>query len=111
MSDKVIDITGKEDFDAKIAAAEWVVLVDFRAEWCGPCRMLGPVLHDIAEKYENVTVLKINVDHPDNQPISMEYWVRSIPQVNIFTWGEEVDKFIGALPPEQVEEFIAKHSA
>lgn len=72
--------------------------------------MLGPVLHDLAEKYAGqVQVLKIDVDEDANQQLAMEYGVRSIPQVSIFKGGTQVDQFIGAIPPEQVEAYITKH--
>ncbi len=106
----VTDVVGKAQFDELINKSTKLVLVDFWAEWCGPCRMLGPVLHDLAEKYpEQVEVVKINVDETENQDISMEYAVRSIPQVTLFKDGAVVDQFIWALPPEQVEEIIAKN--
>jgi thioredoxin-like negative regulator of GroEL len=73
--------------------------------------MLGPVLEQLATKYpEKIEIAKINVDEDDNQELAIMYGVRSIPQVNIFKGGKEVDKFVGALPPEQIEEFIAKHT-
>lgn len=85
--------------------------MDFWAERCGPCRMLGPVLEQLAVKYpEKVEIVKIDVDEDDNQELAIMYGVRSIPQVNIFKNGEEIDKFVGALPPEQIEEFITKHT-
>lgn len=81
----VKEITGKDAFAQELADADKLIIVDFWAEWCGPCRMLGPVLHDLAEKYpDQVQLLKINVDSPDNQPLAMEYGVRSIPQVTFF---------------------------
>lgn len=110
MSDKVIDIVGKEHLDGVIAAGG-LVFVDFWAEWCGPCRMLGPVLHDIAEANEGVVVAKINVDTAENGDLSMEYGVRSIPQVTIFKGGEQVDQFVGALPPEQIQAYVDKYAA
>jgi len=108
MSDSVIDVLGKEQLDGIIAAG-WIVIVDFWAEWCGPCRMLGPVLHDIAEANDGVVVAKINVDASENGDLSMEYGVRSIPQVNIFKDGAKVEQFVWALPPEQVQEYIDKY--
>jgi thioredoxin 1 len=81
----VKEITGKDAFAQELEDADKLIIVDFWAEWCGPCRMLGPVLHDLAEKYpDQVQLLKINVDSPDNQPLAMEYGVRSIPQVTFF---------------------------
>ena len=108
MSDKIVEILGQEQLDQLVG--QWgLVLVDFRAEWCGPCRMLGPVLHDIAEKNEWVTVAKVNVDASENGELSMSYGVRSIPQVTIFKDGKQVDQFVWALPPDQVQTYIDKY--
>lgn len=108
MSDAVVEVVGKDQLDAVIA--KWgLVFVDFRAEWCGPCRMLWPVLHDIAEKNEGVVVAKVDVDSSENGELSMAYGVRSIPQVTIFKDGVQVDQFVGALPPEQVQTYVDKY--
>lgn len=112
MSENSIDIVWKDQFDQLVSSSDKLLLVDFWAEWCGPCRMLGPVLHDIVDKYpDTVQLLKVNVDESSNRDIAMQFGVRSIPQVSIFKWGEQVDQFIGALPPDQVEAFITKHTA
>lgn len=72
-----------------------VVLVDFWAEWCGPCRMVGPVVEQLAEEYKGKALVgKINVDH--NQEVPFKYNVRSIPTILIFKNGELVDKHVGA---------------
>ena len=87
-----------------------MIFVDFWASWCGPCRMLGPVLHDLADKNpDTMLVLKVDVDNPANQELAMAYAVRSIPQVTLFKDGKAVDQFVGALPPEQVEAYLEKH--
>jgi thioredoxin 1 len=77
------EIIGKEMFDAHIAASDKLVLVDFWAERCGPCRMLKPVLHEITDARDDVELLTINVDAAENGDLSMEYSVRSIPQVTM----------------------------
>lgn len=106
----VIEVVWKKQFDEIIAGSEAIVLVDFWASRCGPCRMLWPVLHDLAEKYTGkVLVVKIDVDEDANAEIAMQYEVRSIPQVTIFAWWKQADQFIGALPPEQVEAYIVKY--
>lgn len=104
------EIVGKEMFDAHIAASDKVILIDFWAERCGPCRMLKPVLHDLVEKRDDVELLTVDVDAEWNQDLTMEFGVRSIPQVTIFKWGEKVDQFVGALPPEQIETLIEKYA-
>lgn len=85
-----------------------LVLVDFWAEWCGPCRMLGPTLEQISNDTEGVTIAKVNVD--ENRNIAINFGIRSIPTVVLFKRGEVVDKFVGAQPKEAIMAYIAKHS-
>lgn len=107
----VVDIVGVEQFDTHIASSDKLVFVDFWASRCGPCRMLWPVLHDLAEKYpDSIEVLKINVDESANSDLAIRFQVRSIPQVTLFKNGQSVDQFIGALPADQIEQYITKYS-
>lgn len=107
----IIDILWKKQLQNVIDSnLESLVLVDFWAEWCGPCRMLGPVLHDIAEKFDGkIIICKVDVDADENTELATEYGVMSIPQVNIFQRWVSVDSFVGALPPEEVEKILAKY--
>ena len=85
----------------EVLASAPVVLVDFWAVWCGPCRALGPVIEEIASEFEGkIVVGKCNVD--DTQDISMEYGIRSIPTVIFFKDGVPVDKTIGLVPKEEI---------
>jgi thioredoxin 1 len=84
--------TNSNDF--KEQASKGIVLVDFYADWCGPCRMLSPILDQVAAKYDGkVKVLKVNVDQ--NQELAMQYKVRSIPQMFVLKDGERIDSMLG----------------
>lgn len=105
-----VDVIGKAQFDEIVSSSDKLLLVDFRASRCGPCKMLAPVLHEVAEKYaDKVQILKVNVDEDENADLAMEFEVRSIPQVTFFSEGNKVDQFIGVLPADQVEAYVKKH--
>lgn len=94
MSGKIIDITS-ENFDNEVMNSSQPVLVDFWAEWCGPCRMMGPVMEQIAEQYpEKVKVGKVNVDSQVN--LASKFRVMSIPTIMIFNNGEVIQQVVGA---------------
>ena len=81
--------------------AEGVAMVDFWATWCGPCRVLGPTVDDIAKEYEGkVTVVKCNVD--DCEDIAVEYGIRNIPTLIFFKDGQPVDRLVGAVPKGEI---------
>lgn len=88
----------QEAFDKALGEGK-LMMVDFWADWCGPCRMLGPLIEDLAVKYEDKAVVgKVNVD--EEQELAIRYGVMSIPTVIFFKDGEEIDRKVGVMPPD-----------
>jgi len=96
-----------ENFENEVLNSETPVLVDFWAPWCGPCRIIAPVVEEISEAYEGkLKVGKLNVD--DNQQTSMKFGIRSIPTLLVFKNGEVAEQIIGAVPKTEIERVVTK---
>ena len=94
-----------KDFEQEVLKAQGPVLVDFWAEWCGPCRVLGPSIDALAsEKGQQIKVVKVNIDESPNAP--SKYGVRSIPTVLIFKGGEVVAQTVGAMPKSDLFKWV-----
>lgn len=96
----------KENFDAEVTQSQLPVLVDFWASWCGPCKMLAPVVAQIADEYEGkVKVGKVNVD--EQPELAREYGIASIPTLVLFKGGKIENTSVGFVPKEQIEGMLA----
>ena len=101
-------VTTKDSFNSDVLSESKLVLTDFWAEWCGPCKQIAPRLEELSEKYsENISVCKIDVD--SNRELALEYNVRSIPSLILFKNGVQVDTLIGAVSFEELEDLITRN--
>ncbi len=98
----------KENFDSVVTESEGVVLIDFWAPWCGPCKMMGPIVEELSNEMEGVTIAKVNVD--DSSELAAQHNILSIPTFVLYKGGQVVDQFSGALTKDALKERIQKHA-
>ncbi|MFQ3229087.1 thioredoxin TrxA [Reinekea sp.] len=108
MSENILNVTD-DSFESDVLRSEQPVLVDYWAEWCGPCKMIAPVLEEVANEYSGkMSVAKLNIDDNPNTP--PKYGIRGIPTLMIFKNGEVAATKVGALSKSQLLEFIQANS-
>jgi|SRR5574344_1401875 thioredoxin 1 len=103
MSDKVLHIDDSQ-FENEVLKSDKPVLVDFWAQWCGPCKMVGPFIEELADEMDNVKFVKVDIDK--SQEYATKFGVMSIPNILVFKDGNIVNRQIGALPKSELKAFI-----
>lgn len=100
---EVLKVTS-ENFEKEVLQSDKTVLVDFYADWCGPCKMLSPVVDAVASENENIKVVKVNVDNA--QDLAIKYQVMSIPTLVVIKNGQEINRSVGVVSKSQIEEMV-----
>lgn len=103
MSENVLEVTS-ENFEKEVLESEKTVLIDFYAEWCGPCKRLSPIVEEVAAEETEVKFVKMNIDNCED--IAIEYQVMSIPTLVVIENGKEVNRSVGLIDKEQVKDLI-----
>ena len=108
MASENVIVVSAENFDSEVLQSDVPVLVDFWAPWCGPCRMIAPLIDELSREYEGkIKAVKLNTD--ESPSVATEYGIRSIPTVMIFKGGEKMDTVIGAVPKSTLTSTIEKY--
>lgn len=94
----------QKDFEKEVVKSKKPVLVDFFATWCGPCKMLGPILEEVADETDALKIVKVDID--ENMDLAQNFGIMSVPTLILFKDGEEFDRQIGFRPKEQLLEMI-----
>ncbi len=96
----IVTINGKDEFDEIVLKNEGKSIIDFYAVWCGPCRMLEPILESISEENEDITIYKVNID--ENEELAAEFMVSSIPTIVLMNNGQKLETLIGLRSKEDI---------
>ena len=109
MTNEVVAVTN-ETFEQEVVQSQNPVLVDFYADWCGPCKTVGPIVEELAAEYEGrIAVRKVDID--SNPELARQYGVRGIPTLMVFKGGEAKDTIVGAVPKSKITQVIDQHAA
>lgn len=100
---EVLKVTS-ENFEKEVLQSDKIVLVDFYADWCGPCKMLSPVVDSVANENEDIKVVKVNVDNA--QDLAIKYQVMSIPTLVVIKNGQEINRSVGVVSKSEIEEMV-----
>lgn len=100
---QIIDVN-EDNFSTEVIQSELPVIVDFNADWCGPCQMLRPTLEDVAEEHDNFKIVSVNID--DNDALAEQYQIYSIPCLVVIKDGKETNRHVGVLPKSEIPKLL-----